>query len=581
MCKVLLNEELKGIELYFDGKPDQEIREEMKLNGFRWNGKKVCWYAKQNEKSIKLAEKLSNGEVKEVTPLVKKTNTIDLWSLTQIEDTKKHIIYGNKEIAKEVRSYLKKRFPFVKFSIKSDLNSIDCYIVNSPFEENSKYLKAIQKYCKEYINTYNYNNSDIMTDYFDVNFYGGYFDLSYKYEQTAMTEEIKKAMKNFDIEEKKAKDQERAEQEKRYQEYLKQVELDKIEADKRMKKEDEEKKYIYDNVEVVEVTEENKYFVVDAHFANLNKNNTLDQYKEEVSKGDYYNNTLTVTRELHFKNKESLNYFSNMLLHDFTFIEGTGGSYTDDLRVNNMIDYNNMTQEEKNTVEWLLKGIAVYLDNEIQFVIDAQGYSYSRYVGLIGDNTKIEKSFKYTQVVDVEKIEKLKVIAEQVNSLVNDTIEGETSDQTRKNIVKAIKSNNIKLNKNIVQQIKNETNKNKLYNCLNKCDTIQDQVLEADIISGEKITIVNPSMLAGASITQCKYSNSIKESILNNHENILVYKGWLSIPESVLYITTNNGRFSSKSTKYGSYDSKATEDILMYLGDKGYRPIINTYKPLF
>lgn len=391
MCKVLLNEELKGIELYFDGKPEQEIRNEMKINGFRWNSKKSCWYAKQSEKTLLLGENLQGTKIEANTLATTLENkSIDLWSLIQIKEVKKPIIYDNKEIAKEVRAYLKKRFPFVKFSIRSDLNSIDCYVVSSPFEEDSKYLKAIQKYCKEYINTYNYNNSDIMTDYFDVNFYGGYFDLSYEYKQTAITEEIKKAMGNFDIKEKKVKEQEMAEQEKRYQEYLKQTELDKIEAEKRIKRESEEKKYIYDNIEVVEVAEDKQYFIENAHFANLNKNNTLEQYKEEVLKGDYYDNTLKVTRELHFKNIKSLNYFKNMLLHDFDFINGTGGSYTDDTRINSMNDYNKMTKEERNTVKWVLNGIAVYYNNELQFVIDAQGYSYSRYVGLVEYNTKIE-----------------------------------------------------------------------------------------------------------------------------------------------------------------------------------------------
>lgn len=391
MCKVLLNNELNGIELYFEGKPSLEVREEMKVNGFRWNGKKVCWYAKQNEKSLALGQKLSGLEVIAEVAATTNKNTIDLWALTQIEEVKKPVIYDNKEIAKEIRSHLKKRFPFVKFSVRSDLNSIDCYIVNSPFEEKSKYLKSIQEYCKKYANTYNYNNSDIMTDYFDVNFYGGYFDLSYKYTQTEMTEEIQTAMKNFDIEEEKAKAQERAEQEKRYQEYLKQCELDKIELEKRTKKEDEEKKYINNNIEVVEVQEDKQYYIENAHFANLNKNNTLDQYKEEILKGDYYNDTLKVTREIHFKDMKSLNYFKNMLLHDFDFIKGTGGSNTDDPRINTMNDYNKMSKAERDTVKWYLSGIAVYHDNKLQFVIDAQGYSYSRYVGLLGYNTIVKK----------------------------------------------------------------------------------------------------------------------------------------------------------------------------------------------
>lgn len=90
MCKVLLNNELNGVELYFNGKPSQEVREEMKINGFRWNGKKVCWYAKQNNKTIALANKLGNKNL-EVSAIktAKKENKIDLWSLTQFAEIKR------------------------------------------------------------------------------------------------------------------------------------------------------------------------------------------------------------------------------------------------------------------------------------------------------------------------------------------------------------------------------------------------------------------------------------------------------------------------------------------------------------
>lgn len=48
---VKLNEELNGVELYFSGKPSEEIREQLKANGFRWS-KRGFWYAKQNTKTL-------------------------------------------------------------------------------------------------------------------------------------------------------------------------------------------------------------------------------------------------------------------------------------------------------------------------------------------------------------------------------------------------------------------------------------------------------------------------------------------------------------------------------------------------
>ena len=58
MCKVLLNEKLNGVELYFEKKPAQEVIDTLKKNKFRWNRSKACWYAKQNENTLALANRL-------------------------------------------------------------------------------------------------------------------------------------------------------------------------------------------------------------------------------------------------------------------------------------------------------------------------------------------------------------------------------------------------------------------------------------------------------------------------------------------------------------------------------------------
>ncbi|PZT57472.1 hypothetical protein [Paenibacillus silvae] len=65
---VTLNEEKNGIEISFDQKPDAEVIEELKSNGFRWsrfNGGK--WWAKQSPETIAYAEslKIDKGETQE------------------------------------------------------------------------------------------------------------------------------------------------------------------------------------------------------------------------------------------------------------------------------------------------------------------------------------------------------------------------------------------------------------------------------------------------------------------------------------------------------------------------------------
>ena len=70
MCRVNLNHELNGIELSFEVKPETATLDTIKSMGFRWNGKKKIWYAKQTEERLVFAESL--GTIKEET---KKDNT--------------------------------------------------------------------------------------------------------------------------------------------------------------------------------------------------------------------------------------------------------------------------------------------------------------------------------------------------------------------------------------------------------------------------------------------------------------------------------------------------------------------------
>lgn len=57
----MINSELNGIEIYFDEKPGDIIRDELKKNRYRWNGRKKCWYAKQTDTALQLAEQLTTG----------------------------------------------------------------------------------------------------------------------------------------------------------------------------------------------------------------------------------------------------------------------------------------------------------------------------------------------------------------------------------------------------------------------------------------------------------------------------------------------------------------------------------------
>ena len=294
-----------------------------------------------------------------------------------------------------------------------------------------------------------------------------------------------------------------------------------------------------------------------------------------------------------------------MLLHDFDFIDGTGGSYTDDLRINSMTDYYNMSSEEQKTIEWLLKGVAVYVNNELMFVVDAQGYCYARYVGLIGENTVTKKEYTCKQVVTVEEIEERKIEAEEIQEVYNNVINNTFDNwyNTRKAIAAAIRKNPLlTFDNTVVQQIKDEKIKIDLYKVLKEVDTVQDQFNESGLNKGDKLTIIRESMIGGASISHIIFNDyeEIEEynkkaikmtlgiknkrglySTIIENDKILIYRTWVDIPQSVLYEDTSSDHVAGSITKYGSYDTKALDAIINYLSGKNILPVINTYKPVF
>jgi hypothetical protein len=62
---------------------------------------------------------------------------------------------------------------------------------------------------------------------------------------------------------------------------------------------------------------------------------------------------------------------------------------------------------------------------------------------------------------------------------------------------------------------------------------------------------------------------------------MLVYDGWLTLPEAVLNIVEQTGTATITRSKYLSCDKQQYDDILNYFAEQNIKPIINTYKPEF
>ncbi|MCY7959522.1 hypothetical protein MOC41_06720 [Bacillus spizizenii] len=614
-----INEELNGIELYFGSKPEEEVLTHLKSNGFRYSGFKKCWWNKRNEKSMQVANSLTKEEITYATNTKPKKKTkiekLGLWDATQWDEFKVNKEQEVKEMAKEIRKHVRQRFPQCKFSVTtggSYLHStINIKIKSSPYEKGSAYLTAIYDYCNSLLNNYRhcYSPADPYTDYAgSYNFYG-HVSLDWEYKETEQTEEIKEDMTLFDSKLEEFKEAEKTRKEKELQEYLKEQEIKNAEYKRQQQEEKKQIENIYSSIVVKQLNEEQQYFVIDSQFANLNKNSTLDQYKDEVTKGDFTLENVKITKEVHFNTEEALNNFSNMLLNDFDFLAETGGSFTEDNRINSMIDYYNMNDPEKRTVQWSLYGVGVYYNGKLQFIVDAQGYSYARYVGLV-DNAKIEKSISHKQALNEEEVQELKNQADKLEDISTSVIEELNMFETWKkedwnkykaSLKEKLRLNNFKLSKNVVQQVGIEELKISLYRILQEVDSIQEQFKNAELEKGEKYTLFYISDL-GSLITEritydsyrptkyAQYDNAVKltyrpenkRKLYYRHfySELLIFKGWHSLPETVL----NNVELKPDGmkiihSKYHSCDKRQFDEVLGYLNKKSFKPIINTYKP--
>jgi hypothetical protein len=618
-----INEELNGIELYFNSKPQQTVLSDLKSNGFRWSSYKKCWYTKQSEKALKVANSLVNNTAEEIqlenkianNKTAKETKkaieTLSLWNATQWTELEVNREQDTKLMAKEIRTHLRKRFSQVKFSVTSSYNTLNIDIVTSPYEKGSKYLEAVYNYTQSLLNSYKYcTNYDPYGDYgSSYNLYG-YVNIDWEYKQSEVTEATKKDMADFDSNLAAHEEAEQLRKEEEYKDYQKQQELKEIEYKKQREEEKKQIENVYNSITVNDLKETEQYFIIGSEFANLNKNNTLDQYKEEIEKGRYSLEDVKVTKEIHFNDQEALSYFSNLLLHDFDFLTNTGGSYTDDNRINSMTDYYNMDEEEKKTVKWNLQGVAVYFSGKLQFVVDAQGYSYARYVGLT-DNATIEKTVTAEQTISNEELTELQTQANTLEDISVSVIEElnilntwhtDNWNEYKEAMKNKLNHYNIKLSKDVIQQLDIEELKAAMYKLLVEVDGIQEQFLNADLKQGEKLTLfyisdwgtIIKSRITFDSVTPSKYAqydNAIKLTFTPANKKklhykyfystLLVYKGWHDLPDTVLnHVEEKDGMRISRS-KYHSCDNRQYDETLSYFEQQGILPVINTYKPQF
>lgn len=617
-ANVTLNNEKNGIEIRFEGKPAAEIIESLKANGFRWSNKQKMWYAKQNDKTIAFANSIGEGVISSTeTNKTEKHGTYDLWEMTRTEGIADNYslykILDVKEIAAIIRKHIKPRFPMCKFSVTSDHNSIDIDLLASPFAKDSDEVKAILHYVHAFAESYNYDNSDLMTDYFDVNFYlsSEYSMVSYRYEQTKMTEIIQAMATAFAEKKAEFEAAEKIRKQEEYEAYLTQMEAERKVAEVKEKLRKIDHQAVENGVKVVNL--DDGYFLSDLLSPNVNKCPVIDEIESQIEDGSCSMVLCHVTREVHMTT-EIYNLFKNMLLDDFSFLAGMGGSRTDDNRISAMIDYEHMTKEERETVKWYnINCVAIFCDGNLMMVCDPQGHDYARYAFLPSESTKNETEHITEQVITSEQLDEYRAIAESLEDRSGDIIikngwidtwNEQNFNEYRKAIIKAIKDNSIPFNVNVVRAISDEgAFKIAMYRILETPVEIRDQFEEAGFAEGEKITIIRFDDCLGGmrcgNATFQRYEHSdwggksgVKVIVTVPHKRgeyyqilnseCLVVRGWVELPRSLFWedVPSATGLRCEK-TRFLSFDRKQFDVTIDYLRSIGADIAVNTYKPIF
>lgn len=616
MAVVTMNDEKNGIEIRFDGKPESSVIAALKENGFCWSGKQKMWYAKQSAERIAFAEGIGNFS-SPAKNNIEQHEKYKLWEMTRTDSIEnnfeKYHIYDTKEIAAIIRKHLRERFPMCKWSVTKDNNSIYIRLMVSPWAKDSDEVRAIVHYVYKFTQSYNYDNSDSMTDYFDVNFYGVYENsiVDCNYEQREAT--VAEYNMSSDFQAKKtAFDHVECEREEReFQERMAQMEIEKAEEAKR----EEERKVRHDAIESGAEVKEVSYFVLSCDTTNTRKEDKISGYTDDCDgtfEVNHHRENCHVGKEVHLT-PEIYELFVNQLMNDYSFLAGMGGSATDDRRINTMSDYNMMTEEERKTVEWYNHNcVAIFCGDELKLVIDPQGYNYARYVFFVDAESKVVDTYHTTYGISEEESESNKKLADELYDVSTDIIleNGLVSEWNSsmfseyKQLMKDwIYRNDFSFNIGVVRAIESEELKTAMYKLLTEVDGIQEQFMRADFAENQKITIVRINDFGGMSISRgyfksfecgkyAQYDNAVKlvyrperkrsDYYIWFYREVIIFSDWFEVPEDVLWetIKENNGVTIRKS-RFMSCDHAQYDAVLEYFKNKRIKPIVNTYKPQF
>lgn len=124
-------------------------------------------------------------------------------------------------------------------------------------------------------------------------------------------------------------------------------------------------------------------FVEDVKFAKLNKQNSIEEYQEELESGKFNLERFRVS-DVVVLSEADYEEFLHSFLRDYDFLSGKGGcESTADLReVDSFYEYTEEEQELYRDGSYRVGLIVSKQGSKEHVYVDPQGHDYARYVGL-------------------------------------------------------------------------------------------------------------------------------------------------------------------------------------------------------
>lgn len=320
------------------------------------------------------------------------------WNAGREDETHKYIATGNgwKDGETGGNFPVQRRFFMGEIARLCSVNpyhmTADRYpeLTAAAFDRVQSILKIVQ--------SYNWDNSDPYTDYFDVGFY---LDIDLKKPDGFTPREFMTEAEKAQL----VKDQE-AEAEAaraRVAEYERQrKEAEEAEA-RRAEQEKKDREEIAAAVTVEDLNDAQSYYIFGLA-ETIGKECNMKEVKEDARGAEHIAH---ISRRVTFTDPAALEKFGNMLLHDWEFLRGMGGTGTNDPRVSDA-NFWKLNSEQRGKVDFYsVKCVAVYLGDVLQFVINPEGYSYARYVYLTTENTREatqEESAEKTRIEEAAEV---------------------------------------------------------------------------------------------------------------------------------------------------------------------------------